>query len=447
MSKDKIPKTIKDAVWNEYNGREATEKLCYAGCGRFVHIQDYVCGHVNSEYHGGKVEVSNLRPICSKCNSSMGTQNMLEFAKKYGNEKAPIICEENGKIKQKEYDGEIKQQLEIIKKDDSLIKFINEIIDDKMQNVELSPHKYNDDYDSEETEEMLESDDENTIINNINVSDGNKYVCKISDKELVVFMPFDELCEEYSIRPWMHNRDLKNKKVNDLYEYHSKFYQKFGHIDYIGEFVSCLVNTNNQCYVIDGQHRYKALQRLQLDGYKLPIIQLRMLIINSEDDIFDRFKLINKVDPIENWLIDPERNNDKFKNTINNVMYNLQQTYPKIFKNNKRVKRPYIKEDEFKNNLLNQCFNMFKQYNLNSCDKILAHFNKFNTIWINYDFYKDTIGLKKYIIKHLPYEPKEQVEIDVIEHAKHLNCMLGIFGSHKEGVNNMIECINDSSKL
>ena len=42
------------------------------------------CGHIVSEKDGGTQEITNLRPICSACNNSMGTQNMIEYIKTYG---------------------------------------------------------------------------------------------------------------------------------------------------------------------------------------------------------------------------------------------------------------------------------------------------------------------------------------------------------------------------
>lgn len=41
------------------------------------------CGHVISEFNGGELRPSNLKPICQLCNSSMGTMNMDEFIETY----------------------------------------------------------------------------------------------------------------------------------------------------------------------------------------------------------------------------------------------------------------------------------------------------------------------------------------------------------------------------
>ena len=39
------------------------------------------CGHIIAEANGGETIVSNLKPKCQNCNSSMGTKNMENFMK------------------------------------------------------------------------------------------------------------------------------------------------------------------------------------------------------------------------------------------------------------------------------------------------------------------------------------------------------------------------------
>lgn len=39
--------------------------------------------HVIAEANGGATVLENLKPICTRCNSSMGTTNMMEFAKQF----------------------------------------------------------------------------------------------------------------------------------------------------------------------------------------------------------------------------------------------------------------------------------------------------------------------------------------------------------------------------
>jgi chemotaxis protein histidine kinase CheA len=82
--KQAIPKAIKKIVWDTYIGPDIIKHRCL--CCKRVTIDNtnFHCGHVISEKDGGTLETGNLRPICSACNHSMGTENMIDFVKKYG---------------------------------------------------------------------------------------------------------------------------------------------------------------------------------------------------------------------------------------------------------------------------------------------------------------------------------------------------------------------------
>jgi len=82
--KQRIPAAVKRIVWNTYIGEEKGNALCVCCKSTFISQMSFHCGHVVSEYHGGKVEVSNLRPICQNCNSSMGKRHMEEFMEQLG---------------------------------------------------------------------------------------------------------------------------------------------------------------------------------------------------------------------------------------------------------------------------------------------------------------------------------------------------------------------------
>ena len=82
--KQSIPKHIKKLVWNTYIGNDIIKHRCL--CCKKITIENtfFECGHVISEKDGGSLEISNLRPICSECNRSMGSMNMVEYVKKFG---------------------------------------------------------------------------------------------------------------------------------------------------------------------------------------------------------------------------------------------------------------------------------------------------------------------------------------------------------------------------
>jgi hypothetical protein len=90
--KKAIPKKIKEDAWNRYIGNKRNEVLCI--CCRTTPITPFTfhAGHMISETNGGQITVDNIRPICSACNLSMGTRNMLDFvAEHYPKSRAKFI--------------------------------------------------------------------------------------------------------------------------------------------------------------------------------------------------------------------------------------------------------------------------------------------------------------------------------------------------------------------
>ena len=82
--KQTIPKSVRTHVWDLYIGSNINEHRCICCKKTLIKITNYDVGHVISERDGGTLEISNLRPICSVCNHSMGCTNMVDFVKKYG---------------------------------------------------------------------------------------------------------------------------------------------------------------------------------------------------------------------------------------------------------------------------------------------------------------------------------------------------------------------------
>ena len=79
--KKAVSSTIKKLVWNKNNGEEIGKAKCYCCKSTDITQVSFHCGHIIAESNGGKTIVSNLKPICQNCNSSMGTNDMNEFMK------------------------------------------------------------------------------------------------------------------------------------------------------------------------------------------------------------------------------------------------------------------------------------------------------------------------------------------------------------------------------
>jgi 5-methylcytosine-specific restriction endonuclease McrA len=81
-SKATIPKALREQVWLTHIGRRYEGKCLVRWCKNNMTVHDFHVGHDIPESKGGATELSNLRPICSRCNLSMGSQySIQEWAK------------------------------------------------------------------------------------------------------------------------------------------------------------------------------------------------------------------------------------------------------------------------------------------------------------------------------------------------------------------------------
>lgn len=79
--KKPISASIKKLVWNTHIGEEIGKAKCLCCNVTDITQLSFNCGHIVAEANGGDTIVSNLKPICQNCNSSMGTKNMNDFMK------------------------------------------------------------------------------------------------------------------------------------------------------------------------------------------------------------------------------------------------------------------------------------------------------------------------------------------------------------------------------
>lgn len=79
--KKPIAATIKRLVWNTNIGEDIGKSKCLCCKSTDITQMSFNCGHIVAEANGGDTIVSNLKPICQNCNSSMGTKNMEDFMK------------------------------------------------------------------------------------------------------------------------------------------------------------------------------------------------------------------------------------------------------------------------------------------------------------------------------------------------------------------------------
>jgi hypothetical protein len=81
--KRKIPKQIRANVWSEWIGDKTTGVCFSCRQNKLQHMTNWECGHIISDKDGGDLSISNLRPLCSTCNKSMGARNMKDYVKEF----------------------------------------------------------------------------------------------------------------------------------------------------------------------------------------------------------------------------------------------------------------------------------------------------------------------------------------------------------------------------
>lgn len=77
-TKKKIPKALREQVWIQKIGKKFEAKCKTSWCKNKINVFDFQAGHDIPECKGGTTDISNLVPICSRCNLSMGSQHTFK---------------------------------------------------------------------------------------------------------------------------------------------------------------------------------------------------------------------------------------------------------------------------------------------------------------------------------------------------------------------------------
>jgi len=84
IKRQNIPAPLKSQVWDKYISTEYKKGKCFCCKTTEISCDNFHGCHIISHKDKGKIELDNLRPICSKCNTSMGKRNMYEFINEFG---------------------------------------------------------------------------------------------------------------------------------------------------------------------------------------------------------------------------------------------------------------------------------------------------------------------------------------------------------------------------
>jgi hypothetical protein len=90
--KAKIPLALREEVWRHWMGEKFKSKCCVTWCTNMLTAFDFAVGHNIPESKGGTLELGNLRPICNRCNTSMGANYTIDEWNRLSPTPPPCCC-------------------------------------------------------------------------------------------------------------------------------------------------------------------------------------------------------------------------------------------------------------------------------------------------------------------------------------------------------------------
>jgi 5-methylcytosine-specific restriction endonuclease McrA len=76
--KQTIPKALREQLWVRNCGKEFEHKCYVRWCKNTISVFDFHVGHDKPESKGGTLELDNLKPLCARCNLSMGNKYTIK---------------------------------------------------------------------------------------------------------------------------------------------------------------------------------------------------------------------------------------------------------------------------------------------------------------------------------------------------------------------------------
>ena len=73
-----LPRALREQVWLCHNGPVFSAPCHVSWCQNEINVFDFTAGHNLARSKGGRDTLDNLRPICPRCNSSMGNKFTID---------------------------------------------------------------------------------------------------------------------------------------------------------------------------------------------------------------------------------------------------------------------------------------------------------------------------------------------------------------------------------
>tara|TARA_B100001027_G_scaffold208494_1_gene173824 strand:+ start:1005 stop:1358 length:354 start_codon:yes stop_codon:yes gene_type:complete len=78
IKKKTIPKALREQLWIKNCGKDFEHKCYVSWCQNTITVFDFHVGHDQPESKGGGLDLDNLKPLCARCNLSMGNNYTIK---------------------------------------------------------------------------------------------------------------------------------------------------------------------------------------------------------------------------------------------------------------------------------------------------------------------------------------------------------------------------------
>ena len=90
-TKQRIPKALREQVWLKTNKQKFNVKCPISWCQNEINVFDFHVGHIIPESKGGATTITNLKPICARCNLSMSNSyTITQFSNEFAEQRKSI---------------------------------------------------------------------------------------------------------------------------------------------------------------------------------------------------------------------------------------------------------------------------------------------------------------------------------------------------------------------
>lgn len=188
--------------------------------------------------------------------------------------------------------------------------------------------------------------------------------------------------------PSVQRLEYKNK-IKEIQEYQESYFKKHKRFNFLGviNINYCKENDNN--YLIDGQHRYQSIRKLNDLGYGEEKIFIEINNVNTINEVKENYELINKNTPLPEFCSDIPI--ELINDTLTLFKERYQDNFNELFSEKTKCHRPKISRIRFEETLeyiskkLNiispiQLFNIIEKENSNLSRWKIENYPKMNNL-------------------------------------------------------------------